>query len=154
MLWIKDPGAPPEEGWQYPAIQGPPIKVTCYAQLQGAVERHYGVNGQPLPTKEQVDLWVCENLSVSCYEDRAPFRNKFTDPPSYASRGMVGPDWPWMLLPLKLLAQPQDRGLGDIAERVFGKFGGSEYKSWYLKTFGKPCGCSKRQEDLNILFPL
>lgn len=154
MLWIRDTSSTPSEGWQYPAIQGPPIKTGCYQQLQAAVERHYNANAKTPPTKEAVDLWLCQNTTIPCYEGSAPFRNKFTDPPSYASRGLVGPDWPWILVPLKLLAQPEDRGLGDIVARTIGPIGGDAYKAWYLTIFGKSCGCDERQESLNTIFPL
>lgn len=63
-------------------------------------------------------------------------------------------DWPLMLRPLKLLAQPGDKGLGDIVERVVGPVGGEAYKKWYLQMFGKPCGCTKRKDNLNQFFPL
>ena len=62
--------------------------------------------------------------------------------------------WPFMLRPLKLLAIPSDKGLGDIVERVIGPIGGDAYKAWYEKAFGKPCKCTKRQDGLNERFPL
>lgn len=63
-------------------------------------------------------------------------------------------EWPLALRPLKLLAQPGDKGLGDIVERVIGPVGGEAYKKWYLKVFGKPCGCTRRKDNLNERFPL
>lgn len=153
-LWLKDPNAPPEQGWQYPGIDGTPIKATCWQQLCGKVAQHYTTNGKPAPTCDEVLKWVCDNLPVACYEGRAPYRNPFTDPPSYAQRGLKGPNWPPLLVPLKLLAKETDRGLGDIVERVIGPVGGDLYKKWYEKIFGKPCGCQERQESLNADFPL
>ena len=63
-------------------------------------------------------------------------------------------EWPFILRPLKLLAIPSDKGLGDIVERVIGPIGGDAYKAWYEKAFGKPCKCTKRQDGLNERFPL
>lgn len=63
-------------------------------------------------------------------------------------------EWPLALLPLKLLAQPGDKGLGDIVERTVGPVGGDAYKAWYLKIFGRPCGCTKRKDALNQRFPI
>ena len=63
-------------------------------------------------------------------------------------------DWPIWLRPFKLLAVDNDRGLGDIVERVIGPVGGDAYKAWYEKAFGKPCKCTKRQDGLNERFPL
>lgn len=64
------------------------------------------------------------------------------------------PQWPKLLLPLKLFAVPEDKGLGDIIARKIGPIGGDLYKAWYLKVFGKSCGCSQRQEDWNRNYPL
>ena len=44
-------------------------------------------------------------------------------------------------------------GLGDTLARCLDPIGGAAYKKWYLATFGKPCGCTERQEHLNQLFP-
>jgi hypothetical protein len=63
-------------------------------------------------------------------------------------------EWPFFLRPMKLLAKEGDKGLGDIVERAIGPAGGDAYKAWYEKTFGKPCGCTKRQDNLNDRFPL
>lgn len=62
--------------------------------------------------------------------------------------------WPFFLQPLKLLAKPEDKGLGDIVERVIGPVGGDVYKAWYEKTFDKPCSCNKHQDRLNEVYPL
>lgn len=62
--------------------------------------------------------------------------------------------WPAILLPLKLLTKPGDRGLGDIVARTIGPFGGDAFKAWHLRIFGKPCGCANRQEDWNRRWPL
>lgn len=73
----------------------------------------------------------------------------FCSEPWNASR-----EWPTILKPMKLLARPTDKGLGDIVERVVGPIGGDAYKAWYKTIFGKPCGCTHRQDRLNQLFPL
>lgn len=62
--------------------------------------------------------------------------------------------WPMSLVPLKLLAQTGDKGLGDIVARTVGPVGGDAFKAWWLKTFGVPCGCDGRQEWLNAKYPL
>jgi len=154
MLWLKDPNSPPDEGFQYPAISGPNIKTFAWAQLYPKVAQHYAANARAVPTQEEVTKWVCDNQIVSCYEDRKPYPNLFTNPPSYVQRGLKGPDWPLLLRPFKLLAKPEDRGLGDIIERVIGPIGGDAYKSWHQNIFGKPCSCTERQESLNRDYPL
>ncbi len=62
--------------------------------------------------------------------------------------------WFLQLNVMRLLAKPTDRGLGDIVERTIGPVGGDAYKFWYEKTFSKPCGCTKRKDNLNERFPL
>ena len=62
--------------------------------------------------------------------------------------------WPLAFQPLKLLASPADRGLGDIIGRTIGPVGGDAFKAWYIKAFGRPCGCDLRQEVWNARFPL
>lgn len=62
--------------------------------------------------------------------------------------------WPMVLLPLKVLAKPDDRGAGDIIARVIGPIGGDAFKAWYKTLFGRNCGCGHRQEVLNLRWPL
>lgn len=153
-LWIKDTSTTPKEGWRYPAISGPDISTSSYGQLYGAVVKHYRVNEREVPTKEQVDRYICENLTVPCYEGREVFRNKHSHPPTYLKKGTAGPAWPLILMPLKLLAKEEDRGLGDIVARTVGPIGGEAWKKWHLRVFGRPCGCKERQEDWNLMYPL
>lgn len=154
MPTITDRSSVPPEGWQYPAIAGPNIKSSAYANLYSFVARHYRANGQEPPTREAVDLWVCANLRVRCAEGREPYRNKFTDPPTFLSRGLPSPAWPLLLRPFKLLAQDGDRGLGDIIYRTIGPANSDAFKTWYRGVFGRNCGCDERQNALNEEFPL
>lgn len=80
-------------------------------------------------------------------------------PPTYVLHqnkpiGLPSKDWPILLRPMKLLAQPTDKGLGDVVERTIGPVGGDAYKLWYKATFGKTCGCTKRKDNLNERYPL
>jgi len=52
------------------------------------------------------------------------------------------------------MAQEGDKGLGDIIQRTVGPFGGEAFKKWHMKIFNVGCGCSERQNTLNIEFPL
>ena len=63
-------------------------------------------------------------------------------------------DWPTILLPLKNLAKPGDKGAGDIIARIIGPIGGDAFKKWYKTLFGKDCGCWHRQDVLNARWPL
>jgi len=75
--------------------------------------------------------------------------------PNPITRKPVKPEpWPLVLGPLKLLAKEGDRGAGDIIARVIGPIGGEAFKKWYRQLFGADCGCGKRQEFLNLKWPL
>ena len=62
--------------------------------------------------------------------------------------------WPLLAQPLKYMAHPGDRGLGDIVARVIGPIGGDLYKAWFKKVFNRSCGCTERQDQLNLRYPL
>ena len=51
------------------------------------------------------------------------------------------------------MAQPGDKGIGDVVARLVGPIGGDAYKVWFEKLTGKKCGCAERQESLNLNFP-
>jgi hypothetical protein len=53
----------------------------------------------------------------------------------------------------KLLRTKEDTGIGDTIARLVGPVGGDAYKQWFKETFGKSCGCTERQQDLNERFP-
>ena len=60
-------------------------------------------------------------------------------------------------LPLKLLsrlnARKEDRGMGDLIERVVGPIGGDVFKAWWRNLTGSDCGCGHRKEWLNERYP-
>lgn len=45
----------------------------------------------------------------------------------------------------------QDRGVGDTIERKLGAMGVA-FKAT-LKALGVPCGCDKRRDEFNVLYP-
>ncbi len=135
-------------------MDGKEITSNSYMNLVREVKQHYAANGRPVPTDEEITKYLCDNVTIPCFEGREVYRNRFTDPPSMISRGLKSPNWPLLLQPLKLLAKDGDKGLGDIVARLVGPIGGDAYKAWYQKVFGRPCGCSERQETLNEDFPL
>lgn len=63
------------------------------------------------------------------------------------------PTWPIWAMALTFFKADSDTGLGDTLARIVGPIGGDAYKAWYLETFGRPCGCEARQEDLNLRYP-
>jgi len=62
-------------------------------------------------------------------------------------------EWPLVCRALAYLAKPQDRGIGDVFARIVGPVGGEAFKAW-TKRHGIDCGCSARQEWMNLQWPL
>lgn len=63
-------------------------------------------------------------------------------------------EWPLLLRPLKWTARPQERGMGDIVERLIGADTSETFKRWWAENFKSDCGCNARKEWLNRRFPL
>jgi hypothetical protein len=59
-----------------------------------------------------------------------------------------------LALPLKIFAQPGDRGLGDIVARKIGLARGETFKAWFKAKFNRDCGCADRRVWLNQRFSL
>ena len=55
---------------------------------------------------------------------------------------------------IAMLAKPEDRGVGDIVERMAKIAGGKTLAQWYKELTGKDCGCANRKERLNRMYPL
>jgi hypothetical protein len=101
------------------------------------------INGKPA-TEEEVQEMIERRGRVAA----RMARNRGMMPLPVAQR------WPTVLLPLKVMAVPEDRGAGDIIARVIGPIGGDTFKIWYRRLFGRSCGCGNRQEVLNRRWPL
>lgn len=155
MLKIRDTKTTPRErAWAYPDVNGGEISANSHMNIFREVEMHYRANNMPVPTEQEITKFLCDNLTIPCFEGREVYRNRFSDPPTFAQRGKPSPDWGFLLTPLKLMAKDGDRGLGDILARIVGPIGGDLFKVWYKKIFGKTCGCQERQEDWNLQYPL
>ncbi len=151
MLTIRDKKTGLKEGWRYPGVDGKDIITNSWMNLKREVKQHYETNGQSPPDEQTITDWLCKNVAVNCYENGAEVRNLYTDPLPRGKRKNVS----WgVLAPMKLLAIEGERGLGDVAARLIGPIGGDLYKKWFKKMTGEHCGCSERQEDLNMIYPL
>lgn len=153
-LTIRDTKTTPRERqWSYPGLNGSTVSANSYMVLRLEIAQHYTANGQPVPTDEQVTKYLCDTLTIPCFDGTTAYRNQFTDPLSYMTRGLPSPDWGGLNF-LKLMAKEGDHGIGDIIQRVIGPIGGDAFKKWYKRIFGKDCGCSERQEEWNLSYPL
>lgn len=63
-------------------------------------------------------------------------------------------NWPVWAKALKLVAKPEDKGIGDVVARLIGNENSEAFEAWYLRTLGKPCGCKGRHEQWNRMYPL
>jgi hypothetical protein len=61
--------------------------------------------------------------------------------------------WPLWIKTAALEKNDSDKGVGDTLARCIGAIGGNLYKAWYEKITGQKCGCSERQELLNLKYP-
>lgn len=153
-LTIRDTKTTPRERqWAYPGINGSFVTSNSYMVLRLEITQHYTTNGQPVPSDEEITKYLCDNLTIPCFEGTTPYVNQFTNPPSFLTRGLPSPDWGSLNF-LKLMAKDGDKGLGDIIARIIGPVGGDAFKRWYKRLFGRDCGCSERQEDFNLTYPL
>lgn len=78
MLTIRDTSTVPDGGWRYPGLNGYTITVRNYAIFYDEIVKHYTVNGQPAPSQDDVTRYVCEQLSIPCFEGNVPLVNKWT----------------------------------------------------------------------------
>ncbi len=155
MLKIRDTKTTPrEKRWTFPAIDGTEISSNSYMVLKMEIHKHYEGNHRPVPDEETIHRYLCDNLTIPCCEDGVQVQNRYTNPVPSRRPGVVGKDWPFALRPMKLLAKEGDRGLGDIVLRVIGEANSNAYKLWFQRLFGRPCGCSERQDNLNRDYPL
>ncbi len=131
----------PPGGWKYQQAEtGFWMMAITFEQLLSKVAVHRKNNNLPAPSGDEIEDWLCQQLIP---EDQA----RLCSP----ARPVV---WPAYLLPLKLLKQEGDRGLGDIIARTIGPARGDAFKDWYREKFGQDCGCRDRQIHLNRTYPL
>lgn len=155
-VWIKDPNAPPKEGWRYPSIEGSrdtDIKASAHSMLHAKVVKHYDGNGKTPPTEQEMNLWICKNLSVICFSDDQSFEGFTNAGLPMDWRPMPRDEWPLWAKALALLKRDEDKGMGDTIERAIGPSNSAAFKAWYMTLFGKSCGCTERRAQFNSQFP-
>lgn len=135
----------PPGGYRYthpePESHGFTSTGTTFRHLIGNAEQHRRNMGYPENTNliADVELAICKSLDPI---DREEYCDDATR------------EWPLILQPMKLMAQPGDKGLGDIIARTVGPIGGDAYKNWFQRTFARGCGCKERQDQLNARYPI
>jgi hypothetical protein len=61
--------------------------------------------------------------------------------------------WPLWTCAIAKLRRTQDTGLGDTIVHLIGDTRSERFKKWFLRKFGRSCGCTERQRWLNQNFP-
>ncbi len=62
-------------------------------------------------------------------------------------------DWPVWLRALAKIRRLEDTGLGDTLVHLIGDARSEKFKKWFMRKFGKTCGCTERQRWLNQKYP-
>jgi hypothetical protein len=60
--------------------------------------------------------------------------------------------WPAKIQKVARHQRPGDKGVGDVLERRYARFGGRFYKR-VRKLIGVSCNCEAEQQRLNMLYP-
>ena len=75
-------------------------------------------------------------------------------------RRKYNPPSPWPMSPfgiamraIRPMAIVGELGVGDTLARLIGPIGGEAYKQWFENKFGRTCGCTERQAQLNKQYP-
>jgi hypothetical protein len=92
---------------------------------------------------------VAQSILARCGDELPPVTGM-----TPISKAILHEQWPLAFQLLAKAAKPQDKGLGDIIERVVGPIGGLKFKLWFKRITGRDCGCGARMEKLNALYPL
>jgi hypothetical protein len=84
---------------------------------------------------------------------------KATEVPTTVKAAAKTEAWPLAVKMLAMGRKPGDKGAGDTLARLFnvlpaykGMGAGDAFKA-FMKSIGKPCGCSDRQAKLNAMYP-
>ena len=70
------------------------------------------------------------------------------------SQQIPSKQWPTWAKALKLIARPEDKGIGDVVARTIGAENSEAFKAFYHRVTGRLCNCKGRQERWNRLYPL
>ena len=80
MLVIRDTSVVPQKGWEY-VVESTGTKITTrnYVQLYPMIRQHCLSNGVGVPSEQDVIKYLCENLTIPCYEaeNHVPLINKY-----------------------------------------------------------------------------
>lgn|SRR6185437_9686435 len=61
--------------------------------------------------------------------------------------------WPLWAKAMALMKKKEDEGVGDTVHRVIGHPASEAFQKWYLRMFGKSCGCARRHREWNSKYP-
>jgi hypothetical protein len=73
--------------------------------------------------------------------------------PAIRVRQVPNEEWPKWAKDLAMDRQPLDNGIGDTVAHIIGDTKSAAFKNWFVKIFGRTCGCTERQRWLNQKYP-
>jgi hypothetical protein len=88
------------------------------------------------------------------FHNRGKIRGSWIEMPENWEGVMPSPpahEWPAWAKTLDMAKIAGETGVGDTAERIFGRIGGNQFKA-ATKLLGIKCGCGARKEDWNRRF--
>jgi hypothetical protein len=113
--------------------------IRCMGYAHGAAV----VGWSGLRISERRTVYTCVTASdeaPTMPDEAAPVRDAILGQPP---RRLPRDEWPWIIHWAASLAQPGDKGIGDVVARLTGA-AGVWFKATYKAVFGVSCGCGRR----------
>lgn len=145
--YLNNPNEVPPGGFRYFQAETKfLVTAPSWKDLLARVQAHRMANVIPIGSNfdQEIQDAVCAQAPPETCTDNNP--NRTPEVPKA--------EWPLWALEVAKRAQPGDTGVGDIIARTVGPIGGDLFKSWFQTIFSKSCGCTERQESLNLQYPL
>ena len=144
--WLTDKNTVPPLGFRYTDPESQMlIEAPSWKDLVARVKSHKIANQFPIQLNIEDDIeaqlaaQLPENFVTNINPNRSPEIPKS--------------EWPAWAKLVALKALPEDRGVGDTIARTIGPIGGDRFKAWFHDTFNRSCGCSERQDAMNLQYP-
>lgn len=61
-------------------------------------------------------------------------------------------EWPFWTKAVRKFRKDSDAGIGDTIVHLIGDERSERFKKWFIRKFGRSCGCADRQRWLNSRF--
>ena len=159
-LVSRRPGPGPNSSRRIDATHAPAGRRLCCSDLSGC-QSEWLEAGRKTTARpgHQAGQRHAEGNEVPCrcplmhsvFLSRAPAASQITGKPVFLDESPVPFEkWPlYKTKALSLLRKSEDVGIGDTVRRTLDDANSKAFQSWYRGTFGKSCGCARRQQEWN-----